>query len=419
MPKYTTDEDLDLLAELGVDLAPEPSGQRSAREERIIAGFEEIERFVEEQGRLPNHGDDRDIFERLYAVRLDRLRESEECRTVLAPLDSRGLLTAIADTSLPPEADLDDEALLDSLGIDAASENDVTQLTHVRSLRDKSRSRQEIKAAEEIAQRTPCQDFDDFKPIFDTVQFQLATGERQTLKYQDNAAVNQGDLFILDGQKVMVVDMGEPFVSDYGRQDRRLRVVYDNATESDLLLRSLQRALNKDKASRRITNPDFGPLFADTEAADDLPTGYIYVLRSKSDHPVVAEHRSVIHKIGVTGGDVKSRIAHAKKDPTYLLAEVEIVATFKLANISRKKLEALLQKFFASAQLDLELQDRFGTPVKPREWFLVPLEVIEEVIEKIKEGTIEQFRYDLKTASLMRCSTGVAARSHSAVIDKS
>jgi hypothetical protein len=395
MPKQTTDADLELLAELGVDIAPEPSGQRSAKEERIIAGFEEIERFVEEHGSLPQHGEDCDIFERLYAVRLDRMRESEECREVLRSLDSRGLLDAEADTSLTTEADLTDEALLASLGIDANSENDITQLTHVRS-------RSEIKAAEEIAQRTPCQDFDEFKPIFEKVQRQLEIGERQTLKYQDNAAVKQGDLFILDGQKVIVAEMDEAFVSDYGRQDRRLRVVYDNATESDLLLRSLQRALNKDKASRRITTPDFGPLFSDIEAADDLPTGYIYVLRSKSDHPVVAEHRSVIHKIGVTGGDVKSRIANAKKDPTYLLADVEIVATFKLANINRKGLEAILQKFFASAQLDLELLDRFGIPVKPREWFLVPLEVIEAVIEKIMEGTIEQFRYVPETASLTR-----------------
>lgn len=395
MPKYTTDEDSELLAELGVDLAPEPSGQRSAKEERIIAGFEEIERFVEEQGRLPQHGEDRDIFERLYAVRLDRLRESEECRAVLEPLDSRGLLDAETDASLSTESDLTDEALLASLGVDAASENDVTHLTHVRS-------RSEIKAAEEIAQRTPCQDFDEFQPIFDQVQRQLQSGERQTLKYQDYAAVKQGDLFILDGQKVMVVEMGDPFVSDYGKSDCRLRVVYDNATESDLLLRSLQRALNKDKSSRRITNPDFGPLFSHVEAADDLPTGYIYVLRSKSEHPFVAKNRSVIHKIGVTGGDVKSRITNAKKDPTYLLADVEIVATFKLANINRQGLEALLQKFFGSARLELELKDRFGTPVKPREWFLVPLEVIEEVIEKIKEGTIDQFRYDLETASLTR-----------------
>ncbi|MGJ3245343.1 MAG: GIY-YIG nuclease family protein [Elainellaceae cyanobacterium] len=403
MAKYTTDADLDLLAELGVDTAPTPTVKRSPREERIIAGFEEIERFVEEQGRLPQHEEDRDIFERLYAVRLDRLRELEECRELLKPLDSRGLLNADADTSLTAEdEDLDDEALLASLGVDAASDNDITQLTHVRSSRDKSRSRQEIKAAEEIAQRTSCKDFAEFKPIFQQVQQDLETGVRQTLKYQDNAAINKGDLFILDGQKVLVADVGEPFVTDYGRQDCRLRVIYDNATESDLLLRSLQRALNKDKASRRITNLDLGPLFSSVEAEDDLPTGYIYVLRSQSEDPFIAKHRSVIHKIGVTGGDVKKRIAHAKKDATYLLADVEIVSIFKLANINRTKLEALLHKFFDNARIEVELPDRFGTLVKPREWFLVPLEIIEEVIEKIQEGTLDQFRYDPETASLTR-----------------
>ncbi len=397
MPKYTTDADLELLGELGIDTAPVQPSQRSAKEERIIAGFEEIERFVEEQGRLPQHGEDRDIFERLYAVRLDRLRESEECRRILMPLDSRGLLDAEADTSLTTEEDSNDKALLASLGVDVASENDVTQLTHVRS-------RQEIKAAEEIAQRTPCQDFDQFKPIFDQVQRDLKTGARQTLKYQDNAQVNQGDLFIINGQKTLVAEMGEPFITDSGLPNCRLRVIYDNGTEGDYLLRSLQRALNKDKASRRITNPDLGslPLFSQVETADDLPTGYIYVLRSQSDHPFIAENRSVIHKIGVTGGDVQSRIANTKKDPTYLLADVKIVATFKLANINRKKLEALLHKVFDSARLELVLPDRFGIPVQPREWFFVPIEAIEAVIEKITEGSIEQFRYDLKTARLTR-----------------
>jgi hypothetical protein len=400
MAKYTTDEDLALLAELGVDTAPTKTAKRTPREERIIAGFEEIERFVEEHGHLPQHGEDRDIFERLYAVRLDRLQESEECRELLKPLDSRGLLDAAAETVLPLDEDLDDEALLAELGIDATSGNDITQLTHVRSLRDKRRSRQEIKAAEEIAQRTPCEDFAQFKPIFKQVQQDLQTGARQTLKYQDNAAVNQGDLFILDGQKVLVADMGEPFVSDYGRQDRRLRVIYDNATESDLLLRSLQRALNKDKASRRITTPDLGPLFSQVEEEDDVQTGYIYVLRSQSDDPFIAQHRSIVHKIGVTGGDVKKRVANAKKDPTYLLADVDIVATFKLANINRTKLEALLHKFFDPARLDVELQDRFSIPVQPREWFFIPLNVIEEAIEKIQAGTLHQFQYDPETASL-------------------
>lgn len=395
MPKDITDEDLELLGDLGVDAEATQTGGRSAREQRIIAGFEEIERFVQEHGRKPEHGENRDIFERLYAVRLDRIRESGECREILRSMDSHGLLDIGDDAqSSRVNEEPSDEELLDALGVGAAPAEDVTQLVHVRS-------RDEKTAAEEIAQRNPCKDFGEFRPLFEKVQHDLGTGQRRTLKYKENADVKKGDMFILDGQKVIVAELGEPFVSDYGRPDRRLRVVYDNGTESDLLVRSLQRALNKDKASRRITEPDLGPLFSDEEGENDLPTGYIYVLRSKSEHPFVAEHRSVVHKIGVTGGDVKGRIANAKKDPTYLLADVEIVATFKLSNINRKGLEALLHKFFGSARLDLELKDRFGGQVEPREWFLVPLPVIEEAIQKLIEGTIGNFRYDSEAAKLV------------------
>lgn len=395
MPKDITDEDLELLGDLGVDAEATQTGGRSAREQRIIAGFEEIERFVQEHGRKPEHGENRDIFERLYAVRLDRIRESGECREILRSMDSHGLLDIGDDAqSSRVNEEPSDEELLDALGVGAVPAEDVTQLVHVRS-------RDEKTAAEEIAQRNPCKDFGEFRPLFEKVQHDLGTGQRRTLKYKENADVKKGDMFILDGQKVIVAELGEPFVSDYGRPDRRLRVVYDNGTESDLLVRSLQRALNKDKASRRITEPDLGPLFSDEEGEDDLPTGYIYVLRSKSEHPFVAEHRSVVHKIGVTGGDVKSRIANAKKDPTYLLADVEIVATFKLSNINRKGLEALIHKFFGSARLDLELKDRFGGQVEPREWFLVPLPVIEEAIQKLIEGTIGNFRYDSEAAKLV------------------
>ena len=411
MAERVSDEDLELLDELGVDTAPAVSGGRTARQQRIIAGFEEIERFVEEHGKLPEHGAGRDIFERLYAMRLDRIRESPECREVLKDLDSSGLLDTESEKSaaIDTEHELDDEGLLAALGVGASTGNDVVQLVHVRS-------RDEIKAAAEIAQRNPCQDFDQFQPVFEKVQRELESGERETKKYKDYANVRKGDLFILDGQKVVVADLGKRFVSEYGRADRRLRVVYDNGTESDLLLRSLQRALNKDKSSRRISestlgglfsneaphSSEEGPLFSDDEEADDLATGYIYVLRSKSDHPFVVEHRDLIHKIGVTGGEVKSRVANAKKDPTYLLADVEIIATFRLANVNRKALETLLHKIFAVARLDLELKDRFGSHVEPREWFLVPLSVIDEAIQKIKDGTIGNFRYDRETASLCR-----------------
>ncbi len=393
MAKEMNDEDLELLGELGVEMEAVQAGGRPARESRIIAGFEEIERFVREHNRPPEHGENRDIFERIYAVRLDQIRQSVECRSVLREIDRHGLLGTETPVNPNRVKEPSDDELLAELGV-APLKSDVTKLLHVRS-------REEIRAAEEIAQRNPCRDFEHFRPILEKVQQDLKSGKRESLKYADNAGVTVGNLFILDGQKIIIADVGQEFVGEHGRLDRRLRVVYDNGTESDLLLRSLQRALNKDKTSRRITESNLGTLFSDIEEENDSPTGYIYVLRSKSEHPFVALNRLVIHKIGVTGGDVTRRIANAKLDPTYLLADVEIVATFKLANIDRRRLEALLHKLFAAARLDLQIADRFGNHVDPREWFLVPLPMIEEAIQRVKNGTIENCRYDLRTAKLI------------------
>lgn len=133
-----------------------------------------------------------------------------------------------------------------------------------------------------------------------------------------------------------------------------------------------------------------------------MESGTIYVLRSKSENPFVAEHRELIHKIGVTGGKVETRIANAEHDATYLLADVEIVATYKLAGINRTKLEALLHRVFAPAQLDLEIKDRFGRPVKPREWFLVPLAAVNEAVERIRDGSITTMVYSPETAKLVK-----------------
>lgn len=395
MARKTTEEDEDLLSDLGVDTESQDQGSHSAREQRIIAGFEEIERFVKENGRLPLHGEDKDIFERLYATRLDQIRSSQECRDVIKGRDSQGLLgDDVPEVSSRVMEEVSDEELLaDLAGED--SEDDITRLTHVRPW-------QEIKAAEEVASRNPCPDFEEYRPIFKKVQEELDSGVRKTIPYADNADVNPGDLFILHGQKIYVAECGDPFVSDYGRPDRRLRVIYDNGTESDLLVRSLQRGLNKDKASRRITEPDLGPLFSAESTAEDLPSGFVYIVRSKSDHPYITENRTVIHKIGVTGAsDVKKRFANARKDPTFLLAEVEVVGTVKLSNINRVKLEALLHRFFAEARLDLVLKDRFGEEIVPREWFVVPLPIIEEALKKLIDGSIAKCRYDAKNARIV------------------
>ena len=124
------------------------------------------------------------------------------------------------------------------------------------------------------------------------------------------------------------------------------------------------------------------------------------MLRSLSNHPLVKENREILHKIGVTGGEVKKRISNAKTDPTFLMDDVEIIATYKLANINRTKLENIIHRFFASTKLDIQIQDRFGKPVVAREWFLVPLFIIDEMVGKIKEGSIQDYKYDSQTAQL-------------------
>lgn len=395
MAKDFTDEDDALLAELGIEVETKKEPSRTPREERVIAGFEEIQRFVEQHGRAPQHGEDRDIFERLYAVRLDRLRELDDCRAVIETLDHQGLLAGAQSAPVSVPDDIDDDELLAQLGVDAAAPGDITELHHVRSAAEK-------RAAEEIANRQKCEDFDSFKPLFEQVQRELSTGIRETRPFELKAEIEQGRFFIVGGQKAYVADMGEIVTTEHGRTDARLRVIFDNGTESNMLMRSLQRALNKDEAGRRITDPVAGPLFAGETAEGDEASGTIYVLRSKSNHPLVAQNRNLVHKIGVTNMAVEKRTAGARLQPTFLMADVEVVATYELFNIGRVRLENLIHRVFDSARLDIEIKDRFGNPVIPREWFLVPVFVIDEAIEKIRDGTITGYIYDPKTAELKR-----------------
>lgn len=398
MAKFTDADDA-LLAELGVDVEVKKAAKRTPKEERIIAGFEDIQRFYDEHNRLPQHSEGNDIFERLYAVRLDRLRSLEECRTLIEPLDHHGLLKHLGDSPEVDVDEMDDDALLAELGVEAETA-DITQLRHVRSTAEK-------RAAEEIANRERCEDFEKYQPLFEQIKQDLAMDVRLTSVIRKDAGflktdIKQGEFFILGGQTLYIAEVGEPIKAPNGEPDARLRVIYSNETESNILLRSLQRAIYKDDTSRLISEPNAGPLFADKTSEEDMASGTVYVLRSKSEHPTVAQNRDVLHKIGVTGGKVETRITNAKLDPTFLMADVEIVARYELYNISRTKLENLIHRIFDSARLDIEIMDRFGNPVSPREWFLVPLFVIDEAVERIKDGTIAGRVYDPQAARLVR-----------------
>ncbi len=267
MPDYTEEDDA-LLDELGVEVETKGASNRTPREERVIAGFEEIQQFVAQHGRAPQHGEDRDIFERLYAVRLDRLRDLDECRRLIEPLDHQGLLARDpAGPGSVPE-DLNDDELLAQLGVETAGPADITNLRHVRSATEK-------RAAEEIANRQTCEDFDRFRPLFAEVQDDISNGGRQTKRFERKSEITPGRFYILDGQKAYVAAMEEPFTNEQGKSDARLRVIFDNGTESNLLMRSFQRALQQDVAGRRIVEPSAGPLFADQTQDGDEASGVV------------------------------------------------------------------------------------------------------------------------------------------------
>lgn len=393
-----SDLDLDdLRDELSEFAQPQKKVGRSPREERVIAGFEEIQRFVEEHGRPPQHGEERDIFERLYAVRLDRLRALEDCRAVLEPIDHQGLLAGSETEAVALADAMDDDELLAELE-GAAGAGEITELRHVRTSAEK-------RAAEEVANRERCEDFDRFKPLFEQVQQEIDQGIRQTRDFELKAEITPGSWFIVGGQKAYVAEVGEVFTNPQGRTDARLRVIFDNGTESNMLMRSLQRALNKDEAGRRITDSVAGPLFSDQQDDDDQASGTIYVLRSRSDHPIVTANRDLVHKIGVTNLNVTQRIAGARLQPTFLMADVEVMATYELYNINRTKLENLIHRVFDRARLDIEIPDRFGNSVTAREWFLVPIFAIDEAVERIRDGSITEYIYDPQMAQLVARGT--------------
>ncbi|MGV3609661.1 MAG: GIY-YIG nuclease family protein [Fluviicola sp.] len=400
--KKLTKEDDELLAALGIEVVSKNVASHTPSEERIIIGFEEIQRFVEQNGRLPEHGEDKDVFERLYSIRLDRLRVLEESKSLLKNLDYQNLLEGNYVPTIGLMEELDDNELLAKLGVNENSENSITNLKHVQSRADK-------KASEEIANRTKCNDFEKFKPLFDEVKTDIDLGNRTIIRFRKDSGFTKttfkpGQFIIVGGQISYIEEIGQSFKAPNGEDDARLRVIYDNGTESNILLRSLIRAMYKDEASRFITESEVipGSLFSGESSEGDIESGTIYVLRSRSNHPIVKENRTIVHKIGVTGGEIEKRIANAKYDPTFLMADVEIIASYKLANINRMKLEKLIHKFFNETKLNIEIKDRFGKLVKAQEWFLVPLFIIDEMVERIQDGTISEYYYDLSSAQIKR-----------------
>jgi len=394
--------DIDVLYDELSELHETPKEQRqfTQQEERVIAGFAEISRFYEEHKCRPQHGAERDIFERLYAVRLDRIRaEPRYCELLTEHgFDKYGLLTGAQETILPE--DLSDDALLAELGADEAeAEDSITRLVHVRPHNEQNPR----DVPEEKAVRRPCLNFMQFEPLFAEVKAELQNGARVAKRFEAQL-IEAGNFFILGGQMLYVAEKGKQLETKDSREQAQLRVIFDNGMESNMLLHSVRTALYRDKTGRSISEPSAAalPLFGGEAEEGDRVNGIIYVLESCSPLPEIAAQKGLLHKIGVTGGEVKKRLINAKKDPTFLMAEVRIVREYELVNIHPVKLENMIHRFFSPAQARITIRDRFGEPITPKEWFFAPLPAIDEAVARIKDGTLPDYRYDAATARLVK-----------------
>jgi hypothetical protein len=384
MPRPTLD---DILADdddlLDVKAA---TSAVSTEHQRIIDSFEEINRFIDRFKRKPGETNKPNVSERGLQIKLNGLLNDRSLREKLLPHDRHGLVPAEAQSVTRSLNDiLDDDDLL------TTPQDDIFNLVHVRP---------PAARPDEIAERRVCADFETFKPLFEQCVADLNDGKRKAIPFANEQEIKAGEFFILNGVMVYVAEVGETHIRN-GKRNARLRLIFDNGTEGNNLLRSLATELYKDPNGRRVTSKDMGPLFEDRPQVGDTKTGMIYVVKSLSDDPEIRKLDGLLHKIGFTGGKMEVRIQNAKDDPTFLMAAVRPIATYTLYNINRVKLEYLLHGFFAEARLNIEIMDRFGKKIRPREWFLLPPDVISDAISRLKDGSIVNYRYDATRAAIV------------------
>ena len=370
MPRLSIDDVLggdDAFGLLAVDARP--SATVGGETGQVLA---ELERFVLTNGRPPSGEPGTPIAERILATKAKRLSGNAAIGALLLRPEPK-----------PPTS------VEDILGDDLLDDDPIFSLTHVqpREVQDQP---------DYIGSRKPCPEFDRFRPLFDAVTTDVGAGRRETRKFAREQEIDVGQFFIQKGMMAYVAEAGEAFQDRLGNRNRRLRVIYDNGTESDPLLRSFASLLYNDENGRRITDPVAGPLFTAELDEGDVQTGHIYVARTLSKDAHIAAHAPRMFKIGVTGGDVHRRITDAVNDPTFLLAPAAIVTSFTLYNVNRSRLEGLLHRFFDPVRADIEIKDRFGKAVRPREWFFVTPDHVTEVVRRIQDGSITRCYFDSK-----------------------
>lgn len=389
----TTLDDIFNDDEFGLlDVKPKTSNVKT-EEDRLIDAFEEINIFIDKNNRKPSTSSMSEYG--LYA-KLKNFRENETDKKTLKPFDRHNLLGHVE----MEEITIDDILKDDDLGL-LSTDNDLDIFRYKHTPRNDSRANTDF-----VAKRKPLgeREFKKYEVMFHKVHQELKKGKR-SLKNMDmiyEEGLKEGNYYMISGVLLYLESMDlekTTWVQKSGNRDRiegRTRTIFENGTYSNMLFRSLGKQIHKD--GKMVTNVDEKEeqtLFTNNDSLkeEDIDTGWIYILKSKSDNPEIKDIQD-LYKIGFSSTDVDERIKNAKNEATYLFSNVKKVATYKVYNRNANKLESLLHRFFAKSCLNVDLHDNKGQRITPREWFVVPFEVIDEAIELILNESIVNYEYD-------------------------
>lgn len=349
------------------------------RDERLIASFQAINAFIDTYGNEPSKSGNVAEFE--LACRLDGIRKNPQKISQLKDIDRHDLL------KMPSENSLSEVLVADAFGL-LDDDSDIHNLKFVPSPKDKEREENDF-----IANRKPCENFERYEPRFKQCHLELKTGRRRIEKFNERQRV-EGQFFVHNGIILLLDKIHKLHRGPDGKMDGRTRVIFENGTMSNMLLRSLTKRLfeNGEHISDDALNLDIsGPLFRDA-TDEDKATGYIYVLSSRSRDPAVRNVKNLF-KIGYAETTVEERVRNAAHETTYLMAPVKIVASYKAYNLNPQKFENLLHRFFDACRVSIDVCDQNGTRHSVREWFQIPFDDIETAIDLLISKEILNYTY--------------------------
>lgn len=386
LQKIIDDDDLGLL-----DV--KPKNVRLTADERLVNSFEEINRFIEENKRLPQLSGD--ILENSLFYRLEGIREDPDKTNQLKEYDKFNLLqeNETKEAKQPQSIDeIFDDDELDLLS--TPKEADIFNLQHGLEKKDRS-----VGAYDYVARAKKCKDFEKFEPLFKACQEDLKNQKRFLRKFTSETSIKEGAFLVYRGMLVYIDKVGD-FSQRNQRKQARLRCIYENGTESDMLRNSLAKPMYSDG---QIVTENYEEALKGFSGIteEDKPSGYIYVLKSLSKDPQVKSIKD-LYKIGYSETTVEERIKNAANETTYLMAKVKIVTSYKMYNTNTQKFEDLLHRFFDTARLSIDVIDNNGTRHTVREWFQVPLGVIEEAIYLFQTGEIVNYYYSREDREILR-----------------